>query len=41
MNYKNLEPAIKNKFSKKDFDKFKLEIQESKMKQLENFSRYV
>ena len=37
MNYKNLEPAIKNKFSKKDFDKFKLEIQESKMKQLENF----
>ena len=37
MNYKNLEPAIKSKFTKKDFDKFKLEVQESRMKQLENF----
>ena len=37
MNYKNLEPAIKSRFSKKDFDKFKLEVQESKMIQLENF----
>ena len=37
MNYKNLEPAIKSKFPKKDFDKFKLEVQESRMKQLENF----
>ena len=37
MNYKNLAPTIKSKFSKKDFDKFKLEIQKSKIKQLENF----
>ena len=37
MNYKNLASAIKSKFSKKDFDKFKLEIQKSKMEQLENF----
>ena len=37
MNYKNLEPAIKNRLSKKDFDKFKLEAQEGKMIQLENF----
>jgi len=37
MNYKNLASAIKSKFSKKDFDKFKLEVQESRMKQLENF----
>ena len=37
MNYKNLASAIKSKFSKVDFDKFKLEIQESKMEQLERF----
>ena len=37
MNYKNLASAIKSKFSKKDFDKFKLEIQKSKIEQLENF----
>ena len=37
MNYKNLASAIKSKFSKKDFDKFKLEIQKSKIEQLERF----
>ncbi len=37
MNYKNMQPDIKNKLSKKEFDKFKLEVQKSKMEQLENF----
>jgi hypothetical protein len=37
MNYKNMQPDIKSRFSKKDFDKFKLEVQKSKMEQLENF----
>jgi len=37
MNYKNLNPDIKSKLSKAEFDKFKLEVQESKRKQLENF----
>jgi hypothetical protein len=37
MNYKNMQPDIKSKFTKAEFDKFKLEIQKSKMEQLENF----
>lgn len=37
MNYKNMQPDIKSRFSKKEFDKFKLEVQKSKMEQLENF----
>ena len=37
MNYKNLNPVIKNKLSKAEFDKFKLEVQKNKMEQLENF----
>jgi len=37
MNYKNLNPAIKNKLSKAEFDKFKLEVQKGKLEQLENF----
>ena len=37
MNYKNMQPDIKSKFSKAEFDKFKLEVQKFKMEQLENF----
>jgi len=37
MNYKNMQPDIKSRFTKAEFDKFKLEIQKSKIEQLENF----
>ena len=37
MNYKNMQPDIKSRFTKTEFDKFKLEVQKSKMEQLENF----
>jgi len=37
MNYKNMQPDIKSRFTKAEFDKFKLEVQKSKMDQLENF----
>ena len=37
MNYKNMQPDIKSRFSKAEFDKFKLEVQKFKMEQLENF----
>ena len=37
MNYKNMQPDIKSRFTKAEFDKFKLEVQKSKMEQLENF----
>ena len=37
MNYKNMQPDIKSRFTKAEFDKFKLEVQKSKREQLENF----
>ena len=37
MNYKNMQKDIKSRFTKTEFDKFKLEVQKSKMEQLENF----